>query len=167
MHVKPRFSDTFFYAAGFAACLAVAGCNTAYQPGTTYQPGEGTGVSASGTAYLARIRATYGLPPLTRDPVLESAARQQANYMARSRRMAHNTGYGRDFHSRMRQNGIAWPAAENVARGDLDLGMLFATWMSSPGHRKNILDPRYTRFGLAYVREGNGPRRYWALVVSR
>ena len=41
-------------------------------------------------------------------------------------------------------------------------------WMNSPGHRKNILNPQFNRYGLAYVRDNNGGwGRYWALVLSR
>ena len=58
-------------------------------------------------------------------------------------------------------------AAENVAFGDIDVDELFLRWMNSSGHRRNMLDPRFTRYGLAYVREGNGSnRRYWALVLA-
>ena len=165
MDIKQRFAGRRKHVcvAGLSALLALAGCSTA-----SYQPGTVAGASGSGAAYLARIRTSYGLPPLARDFVLESAAREQAYYMARSGRLAHNTGYGRDFHSRIRKNGIPWPAAENVARGNLDPGRLFAMWMNSPGHRKNILNPQFNRYGLAYVRDNNGGwGRYWALVLSR
>jgi uncharacterized protein YkwD len=31
-----------------------------------------------------------------------------------------------------------------------------------------MLDPRFGRFGLAYMRDRNGsPQRYWALVLGR
>jgi uncharacterized protein YkwD len=164
MHIKQLFPGRRNYvcAVGLGALLALAGCSS-----TSYQPGAAAAASGTGSAYLARIRASYGLPPLARDPVLEGAAREQANYMARSGRLAHNTGYGRDFHTRIRKNGIPWPAAENVARGDLDPGRLFAMWMNSPGHRRNILNPQFNRYGLAYVRVNGIWRRYWALVLSR
>jgi uncharacterized protein YkwD len=38
--------------------------------------------------------------------------------------------------------------------------------MASPGHRRNMLDPRFSRYGLAHAGDGNG-QRYWALVLAR
>ena len=85
--------------------------------------------------------------------------------MAVSGRMEHTAMRGRDFVSRMREAGIEPPAAENLAWGRMDLDRLFATWMNSPPHRKNMLDPRFTRFGLAYASDGNGAR-YWSLNLE-
>ena len=87
--------------------------------------------------------------------------------MARSGRMAHTTGWGKNFVSRMRADGVRGAAAENVAYGDLDPPEVFSRWMNSAGHRRNMLDPAFSRFGLAYVREAENPkRRYWALVLA-
>jgi uncharacterized protein YkwD len=149
-------------AAVLCASLALAAC------GTSRQTGEAAGASASGLGYLSEIRTTHGLPALAYDPVLERAALEQASYMARTGRMAHSTGWGRDFASRIRGKGVEGAAAENIAHGSMGLDELFTAWMNSRGHRKNMLDPRFSRFGLAYVRENNdGSRRYWALVVGR
>ena len=164
MRVDLRFGTArrLFRAMGLSASLALVAC------GTAHQAGEGTGASASGASYLGEIRTTHGLPALTYDPILESAALKQAGYMARTGRMTHTTGWGRDFGSRIRGKGITVAAAENIAHGRMDLSELFSAWMNSQGHRENMLDPRFSRFGLAYVREGNDSgRRYWALVVSR
>lgn len=129
--------------------------------------GGGAGDSVAGARYLADIRSSNGLASLKPDPSLEKAALRQAGYMARAGRMDHTTGWGRDFASRMQDAGIGGAAAENIAHGDIDLGELFSRWMNSTGHRRNMLDPRFSRFGLAYVREaGNGNRRYWALVLA-
>ncbi|MFD1988066.1 CAP domain-containing protein, partial [Mesorhizobium newzealandense] len=44
----------------------------------------------------------------------------------------------------------------------------FDIWVHSPGHRRNMLDPRFTRFGLAYVRDGRDSAiRYWSLVLGK
>ena len=119
----------------------------------------------SGAEYLARIRSAHGLPKLVSDPKLERAALVQSGYMAASGRMTHDTGRGRDFFSRMKKDGIDGVAAENLAHGRMDLNKLFSMWMNSQGHRRNLLDPRLKRFGLAYVPAKNG-ERYWTLVVA-
>ena len=83
------------------------------------------------------------------DATLEQAARQQAGYMAATGKMKHTTGWGRDFSSRMRSNGVRGAAAENVAQGRMDMPKLFDMWMNSAGHRRNMLDPAFGRYGLA------------------
>lgn len=129
--------------------------------------GDGAGASTSGTTYLHSIRAEHGLTALKPDATLERAALQQATYMASSGRMAHTTGRGKDFAARMNENGVAGAAAENIAYGGMEPAKLFSMWMNSDGHRRNMLDPRFSRFGLAYVRDGKSDRRYWALVLGR
>ncbi|MBA3448448.1 MAG: CAP domain-containing protein [Pseudaminobacter sp.] len=150
----------FVAGAGLCALLALAACQT------KLPVGQSAGASASGAAYLKQIRTSNGLTPLVSDPQLEKAALQQAGYMAGSGRMAHTTGRGKDFSTRMSGNGVAGPAAENIAHGGMGLEKLFSMWMNSQGHRRNMLDPRFHRFGLAYAGAANG-RKYWALVVGK
>ena len=66
--------------------------------------------------------------------------------MASAGRMAHTTSWGRGFASRVRDNEIHGLAAENIAMGRMDMDQLFARWMASPPHRRNMLDPQFTRF---------------------
>ena len=88
--------------------------------------------------------------------------------MASRERMSHTTGWGKDFASRMKDNGVRGAAAENIAEGRFDQQKLFDIWMHSQGHRRNILDADFSRFGLAYVRDGCDPNlRYWSLVLGR
>lgn len=88
--------------------------------------------------------------------------------MARAAQMKHTAGWGKNFAARMKNDGIEGAAAENIAHGRMGLDELFAMWMDSQGHRRNMLDPRFGRFGLAYVRDESGSqRRYWALVLAR
>lgn len=152
----------FFKGAALCAMLFLAACQT------SKVTGDGAGASGSADSYLAEIRTGNGLSRLVADPKLEKAALQQAGYMASTGRMAHTTGWGKDFAARMKDNQVEGAAAENIAQGRMDMGKLFSMWMNSPGHRRNMLDPRFSKFGLAYVREGNGSeRKYWALVVGR
>lgn len=130
--------------------------------------GDGSGASTTGIAYLETIRSEHGLPPLRPDSTLERAALQQAAYMARSGKMEHTTGWGKDFAARMNDNAVEGAAAENIAHGGMEPAKLFSMWMNSAGHRRNMLDPRFGKFGLAYVRESKGSdKRYWALVLGR
>lgn len=141
------------------ALLALAACQS------QFLPVSGGGASAAAADRLAGIRAAHGLQPLTADSELEQAALRQAGYMARTDSMTHTTGFGRDFASRMSRTEINGAAAENIARGGMSLDELFDMWMRSDGHRRNMLDPRFSRFGLASA--GEGRDRYWALVLGR
>lgn len=145
------------------AVLALAACQTRdWWP----QDAAASGASAAAVAHVREIRASAGLPPLSPDARLERAAAAQAAYMARSGRMEHATGPGLDFAARMRTAGVDAPAAENLAHGRMEPGRLFSMWMASPGHRANMLDPRFSRYGLAHAADGSG-QRYWALVLGR
>ena len=125
------------------------------------------GASAAAISNVQAIRSANGLAGLSADPTLERAALQQAAYMASAGRMAHTTSWGRSFASRVRDNEIHGLAAENIAMGRMDMDQLFARWMASPPHRRNMLDPQFTRFGLAYAESTNGSvERYWALVLA-
>ncbi len=143
--------------------LLAAGCQTVTPTGGV--PSKGTG-SASGQVYLNAIRSENGLPALARDARLEKAAAQQAGYMARASSMSHKTGWRKDFSTRMKENGVKGAAAENVAYGAMSPEKLFSMWMGSSGHRRNMLDPRFERYGLASATDGEG-RKYWALVLGR
>ncbi|MGH6862540.1 MAG: CAP domain-containing protein, partial [Phyllobacterium sp.] len=130
-------------------------------------PGKREGASRSAVASMDAIRSANGLGGMSVDPALERAALQQAAYMAETGRMAHTTGWRRGFAARVKDNGIHGAAAENIARGRMDIERLFAMWMASPPHRRNMLDARFSHFGLAYAEAANGSsERYWALLLA-
>lgn len=149
-------------AVALSALLVLAACQTG-----DWWPREvaSAGASAAAAAPVRDIRAAAGLSGLSPDAKLEKAAQRQAAYMAQTGRMEHTTGLGRDFAARMKRDGVAAPAAENLAHGRMELERLFSMWMASPGHRRNMLDPRFSRYGLGYAGDGNGGR-YWALVLG-
>ena len=146
-------------AVALVAALALTGCQTG-------GGGKSGGASGSGYAYLTQIRSSADLPVMTPDAKLEKAALRQAGYMASAGKMDHDTGWGRDFASRMKKDGVAAPAAENLAHGRVEIARVFEMWTNSSGHRRNMLDPRFNRYGLAYAGTEDG-RRYWALVLGK
>ncbi|MGF7009362.1 CAP domain-containing protein [Aminobacter sp. BE322] len=158
-----RIGGAALRATALGGLMLLAACQTGAN-----MAGDGAGASTTGVAYLQTIRSEYGLPPLQPDATLERAALQQAAFMASSGKMEHTTGWGRDFAARMNDNGVAGAAAENIAHGGMEPAKLFSMWMNSEGHRRNMLDPRFSKFGLAYVREAKGSdKRYWALVLGK
>jgi uncharacterized protein YkwD len=161
---SPIYPDRRLVLAGLGATalLGLAGCGTMQKP-----TGSSAGASSEGAAHLRRIREQNGLSTLSADRRLERAALEQSAFMAQAGKMDHTTGLGRDFASRVKNNGIKGAAAENLAVGRFGMERLFEMWMASTGHRNNMLNPAFGQFGLAYTHDASGERRYWALVLGR
>lgn len=88
--------------------------------------------------------------------------------MAAAGNMRHDTGLRRDFVTRMSAEGIKGISAENIAHGRFDTARVLSVWMNSSDHRAIVLDPRFSRFGLAYVPDPqDASRRYWAMVLGQ
>jgi uncharacterized protein YkwD len=99
-------------------------------------------------------RAANGLAPLASEPTLDAVASDYAATMVAQRFFAHVTPAGGTLDQRLaayttgtRGFGIG----ENLAWGGGVLGTPRATvnaWMSSPGHRDNILDTSFQQIGV-------------------
>jgi uncharacterized protein YkwD len=89
-------------------------------------------------------RRATGLPPLTRSRPLARAAAHKSADILRCDEFSHEA-CGREFTYWMQRFGYTrgcWSAGENIAYGTGDLGTvrsIFVDWMSSAGHRANIL----------------------------
>ncbi|GAB5505024.1 MAG: CAP domain-containing protein [Rhizobiaceae bacterium] len=147
--------------AGSAILMPLAACVSVLPTLTT----DGVGMSSEAERKVALARRANGQSPLSADRALEAAAIEQAGYMSAGGKMEHTALRGRDFVSRMKANGIAAPAAENLAHGRFDVARVIDVWMASPPHRRNMLDGRFGKFGLGYVGEPDN-RRYWAMVLA-
>jgi uncharacterized protein YkwD len=110
-------------------------------------------------------REKEGLRPLAANAQLFEAARKHSGNMARQQRMAHtldDKGPG----ERLREagyRGFGW--AENCAAGQRTPAEVVRTWMSSPGHRRNMLSESYGDIGLG-VAVGEDGMRYWTQVFG-
>ena len=100
-----------------------------------------------------RIKA--GLSPLTLDTTLSQNADVRAGELVRS--FSHTRPDGR---SPMTAITISYrTAGENIASGQRTAAEVMHAWMSSDGHRANILGKSYTKIGVG-VHESGG-RLYW------
>lgn len=97
-------------------------------------------------------RAQNGLSPLRRDPLLEQAAAVRAEEIAR--RFSHTRPDGSHW-----STVSAAAAGENIARGHRTADKAMAAWMTSSGHRANILRGSFTSIGVAAV-QINGVMHY-------
>ena len=91
------------------------------------------------------LRKRHGLARLTISINLVRSARQHTSWMCRNQSLVHTS----------RQVG------ENIATGQQTAAEALRDWMNSPGHRANILNPRYTQIGVAAYRIGQDGAIYW------
>ncbi len=102
-------------------------------------------------------RAKAGLKALAVDNNLSKVARMKSEDMYKLKKMSHTGTYGSPF-DMMKRFGIKYRSAgENIARGYRTPKEVMKGWMSSPGHRANILNRKYTHIGVGHVASGN----YW------
>ena len=105
---------------------------------------------------LNRERTAQGLSALQWDNALFKAARHHALLMLNLNRLEHQLPSESNLEGRLAEAGARFGAiAENIAIGP-NPRIIHAGWMDSPGHRKNILDPRLTSVGIAAVRGPGG-----------
>jgi uncharacterized protein YkwD len=99
---------------------------------------------------IARHHA--GLEELQWDPKLAKSAQAHSEQMAQHSDLSHLFPGEPDLEQRVGSTGVRFDSvAENVAIAD-DPEAAHLALMNSPGHRANILSPKYNAVGLAVVR---------------
>jgi uncharacterized protein YkwD len=97
------------------------------------------------------LRRAKGLKPLVLDAKLAKLARAFARDMLTRRFFGHRDPDGRVLVDRLRAAGYTFRhAAENIAVNRDEEGAETAL-EASPGHRRNMLDPAYSRAGIGAV----------------
>lgn len=106
-------------------------------------------------------RSRAGLPPLTLNPLLTAAAEAHSRDMAQHHKMDHTGSDGSSPFDRMTRAGYKWSyAEENVASGQKTPEDVMNSWMQSPHHRENILNPKIQDIGIARSKANDGTY-YW------
>ena len=101
-------------------------------------------------------RVAQGLSALRWDAALFKAARLHALRMADLNMLEHQLPSESNLEERLAEAGAHFSViAENIAVG-ANPQSIHQGWMDSPGHRKNILDPRLTSVGIAAVHGPGG-----------
>ncbi len=134
--------------------------------GDCSQPSGVQQMASTVAAGLNQVRQANGLPPIEFDRRLSSAAQVQACDIATSGRFEHRGSDGSDSHTRVIRTGFdSCLTAENLAWGYPQGGQIISGWMNSSGHRRNMLHPRVSDFGIGIADGPQGP--IWVLVVAR
>jgi hypothetical protein len=99
-----------------------------------------------------QTRAAHNLPPLQWDSAIARAARAHDQRMVREPGdLEHQYPGEPDLTTRGAQAGAHFTTiAENLARGN-DPAQIHQTWMSTPTHRANLLDPNLNAIGIAVI----------------
>jgi hypothetical protein len=98
-----------------------------------------------------QARAANGAGPLRWDPALAVAARQHCLRMAAEGPISHQYRGEPDVSERAGQAGAHFSLIEeNVAFGPTP-SIIHDSWMHSPGHRTNLMNPQVDRVGVAVV----------------
>ena len=106
-------------------------------------------------------RAEEGLPALRKNKCLRRAAVRQATVMAQREQLFHQ-----DLGAVLAACHLS-AAGENVAAGYPNgTSVVNNGWMTSDGHRANILSPSFTLMGIG-ARKGHNGRWYVAQVFGR
>jgi uncharacterized protein YkwD len=104
------------------------------------------------------------VPPLRLESHLTSAAREHAQDMARHNMLEHTGSDGSRPDERVTRAGYKWRATgENIASGPTTPEEVMQGWLASPGHCENIMSPRFTEMGIAWVVDPKSQSGvYWA-----
>jgi len=125
---------------------------------------------ADGETQVVRLlnqeRERHGLLPLHVDAIATEVARAHSHDMCERRYFDHRSPEGDQAWDRLRVAGARFRAAgENIAVGHTSAREVHQDWLNSPGHRKNRLNPTYSRIGVGLHLCGRVP--YWTEVFMR
>jgi uncharacterized protein YkwD len=148
------------------ACIATALLLAApLAPAAQLAPPETTVV-----ALVNAERVKAGLKPVVAEPRLARIAAAHAADMARNSFVGHVGSDGAGMIERALRAGYGYAyIAENVAGGQKSAETAMASWMSSGGHRRNILAPEATQMGVGHAIEGGRAPKYgayWVIVLG-
>lgn len=110
-------------------------------------------------------RKKRGLAALTASPQLSNLARLKSQDMINKNYFSHySPTYGSPFQM-MKKFGIQYSyAGENIAMGQTTPAAVMNSWMNSPGHRANILNPNYNQIGVGTAKSN---RIYWTQMFIK
>ncbi|HWC35609.1 MAG TPA: CAP domain-containing protein [Mycobacteriales bacterium] len=107
------------------------------------------GYDRSMLSYVNHVREVRGLRPLHQSNRLYRIAHSWAEHMAAHRKLGHDPGVRADLGKRCPRWRMG---GENIAaQVGTDAHELFELYMHHRGHRRNILQRRYTDIGIATI----------------
>jgi uncharacterized protein YkwD len=113
-------------------------------------------------------RRTHGLKPLVVSAKLTAAAVQHTREMGADGYFEHESFYNTEFWKRIARwypskGWSSWSVGENLLYSSPDVDGAASgvdDWMSSPGHRANLLSRTWREIGVAAIHFDNAPGEY-------
>lgn len=103
---------------------------------------------------INEIRVHKHLAPLRASTCVSPFAVNWSHHLAKTRTLSHQSL------GPILNTCRATIVGENVAYGNVTPSQLVRLWLDSPGHRTNILNPKYTRTAISTVRNSTDHRIY-------
>lgn len=151
-------------------CAALTGCITVPVPASvsssSFRPSEAplmvtAPAMDSFDVQFAAARAAQGLPPLSSNAGLDEVATAYSREMYVNGYFSHVDRHGGRAQDRVEKIGVTrCGIGENLAWGQKSVPEVMAGWMTSPTHRRNMLNPDYVSYGIGRV--GNT----WTLLFA-
>lgn len=144
---------------------AGAACTGADLP---YSAANEAAIVGAVTCMVNNERVARGLPAVSAQSQLATAARAHSADMAANNYFDHNSQDGTKFSARLTTAGYSWIAAgENIAAGYRTATAVMTGWMASKGHCENILSGAFDELGVG-VASGSGTYGvYWTQDFGR
>lgn len=124
-----------------------------------------------GTLQPVALAPIPSRPDLTWNPRLATIAERHAQAMATQRFFDHVDPQGRSVGQRATAGGYRFRVVgENLAAGHTSVADAMRGWLLSLSHCTNLIDARFTEFGIARVPSADPDDPYavyWALVLGR
>ena len=108
-------------------------------------------------------RAKVGVPKLRINANLGKAANKRAVELYT--KFSHTRPNTSQWYTVLKEYNISYSScAENIAYNYDTPKEVVQGWMKSSGHKKNILNPKYTKIGIGYYQKGD--RVYWVQLFT-
>ena len=135
--------------------------------------GDRARVAAEMLRRVNDLRRRFGLPPLAHNPLLDRVSQEHAEDMLVRSYSGHRTPEGLGPSDRAQAGGYRSGIGENIVEQRFSVEDALEAWLSSPGHRGNILDPDCRELGLGlavgagYDAAPGGYRVIWVQSLGR
>ena len=134
--------------------LGTVSSTTAEPQSVTIRPAT----SGFGGALVAQ-RAANGVGGVEENAILTQVANAYAERQARAGTLVHDAD-GMPWDRAQRAGYCSAFVGENLGNGLNSETEALAAWMNSPGHRANILNPKFVRYGLGHFADT------WVLMLG-
>jgi uncharacterized protein YkwD len=110
----------------------------------------------------------FAVRPVRWNSSLAEASRLHSEEMARYDYFSHSGRDGSNPWDRIERAGYRWRSTgENIAAGQRNADEAVASWINSPGHCANLMNPKFTEMGFGSAASANSEMGlYWTQVFG-